>query len=142
MTAYQIGYWIGTGLMLSLIIWFIWAIIKYKPFTVFVKVLYDIRYFVVQVILMYSNKPSIFSIKRFHNGLITYWAIITASLFIRHKKETLSAAELMLIIGPLLILGGYNIYQTQKEKKMNIDGDLSDKVIDNATDVANKIVEK
>jgi hypothetical protein len=133
--AYQIGYAIGIGSVIALVIWAIWAIWKYKPFSKFVQVGYDFRTFVIQVVAMYGNKPSFFSIKRFHNGLITYWSLITASLFIRHNK--ISAAELMMIITPFLGVAGYNIFQSQQDKKVNI----ADKAVDNATDIVNKITD-
>lgn len=135
-----VGIWIGVGAIIALVIWLIWALIKYRPFSHAVQVAYDFRYFVRQVVLMYSNKPSIFSIKRFHNGLITYWAIITASLFIRHN--TLTAEGFVMILLPLLALGGYNVYQSQQDKKISRDAGLVNKAIDNATDVANKMADK
>lgn len=116
--AETIGFWIGIGGVISIVIWIIWALYKYKPFSHFAQVMYDLRLFVVEVVLMYSNKPSKFSIKRFHNGLITYWALITASLFIRHN--TMTAAELMIIIGPFLGKGIYDVYQSQQDKKMDL----------------------
>jgi hypothetical protein len=115
--AEKIGEFVGIGAILALVIWAIWAIWKYKPFSHFVKVLYDMRYFVLNVVLMYSSRPSIFSIKRFHSGLILYWAVITASMFIR-KRPMMDAEGLMIIMLPLLALGGYNVYQSQQDKKM------------------------
>lgn len=137
---YAIGYFIPIGAIIAFVIWGIWALIKYKPFSVLVKILYDIRYFVLQVVLMYSNKQSIFSLKRFNSGLILYWAIITASLFIR-KKNDLSPEGLMFIIIPLLALGGYNLYEIQKEKKSVVSEDLNNKIVDSETVVANKIID-
>ena len=122
MTPVQIGEKIGVGAVIAFVVWVAWALYKYKPFSVIVKMMYDIRKFVVQVVLMYSSKPSIFSIKRFHNGLITYWAIITASLFVRRRPD-LSAEGFVMILLPLLALGGYNIYQTQKDKLLNKNND-------------------
>jgi hypothetical protein len=137
---YIIGTTISIAATIAIVIWAIWALIKYKPFSVLVKMLYDIRYFVLQVVLMYSNKQSIFSLKRFNSGLILYWAIVTCSLFIR-KKTDLSPEGLMLIVIPLLGLGGYNLYQIQKEKRSVVDEDLNNRIVDNATEVANKIVD-
>ncbi len=134
-----VGEWIGIGAIIALAIWAVWAIWHYKPFSHFVQFGYDVRYFFIQVVLMYSSRPSIFSIKRFHNGLITYWAIITASLFIRHNKMT--AAEFMIIVTPLLILGGYNIYQSQQDKKLTAQSDLADKVVDKTSDAVNKVID-
>lgn len=118
----------------------LYLIYKYRPLSVIVKMMYDFRYFIIQVVLMYSSKPSIFSLKRFNSGLILYWSITTASLFIR-KKTDLSPEGLMLIIVPILGLGGYNLYQIQKEKTNIVNETLNNKIVDNATDVANKIVD-
>ncbi len=137
--AYAIGYKIGTivGIigLVALLIWAIWALVKYKPFSVIVKMFYDIRKFVIEIVLMYGNKPSLLSMKRIHTGVITFWCLITASLFIRHN--TMKTYELMLILVPFLGAAGYNVYQSQQDKKM----DLADKAVDNATDVANKLVD-
>lgn len=132
------GTYIGMGLVAGFIIWLIWALIKYKPFSHIVQFAYDMRKFAIQIVLMYSNKHSIFSIKRFHNGLITYWAVITASLYIRHQP-TLSPQGLVMIMLPLLAIGGYNIYQTQQDKKIKINEDLTDKIVDKTSDFVNKI---
>ncbi len=137
--AYAIGYKIGTVVgiigLVAFVIWAVWALYKYKPFSIAVKVLYDIRTLLVEIIKMYGNGPSMFSIKRFHNGLITVWSLVTASLFIRHNKMT--AVELMAIIVPFLGVAGYNIFQSQQDKKM----DIADKAVDSATDLGNKLVD-
>lgn len=121
--SYEIGFWIGIGAIISLVIWGIWTLVKYKPFSVFVKMLYDIRKFVVQVIYMYSNKPSFFSKKRFESGAILYWSLIMATFFVWYNRHTLPTLELMAILGPFLIAAGFDIYHTQKEKIMNINND-------------------
>lgn len=118
-TPEQFGTTIGMILVLIAIGYGIYLIWKYKPASIVAKMLLDLRYFFLQVVLMYSSRPSIFSIKRFHNGLITYWAIITASLFIRHKSD-LSAEGFVIVLGPMLVLGGYNLYQTQQDKKLKL----------------------
>lgn len=117
MTPEQIGEKIGIVTIIAIIIYIIYLMWKYNPVKHLAQMAYDLRYFVIQVVLMYSNKPSIFSIKRFHSGLILYWAIITASLFIRKRME-ITPDGLMIIITPLLMLGGYNLYQSQQDKRI------------------------
>ncbi len=135
----QIGMWIGIVGVLALVVWSIWALIKYKPFSVTIKMIYDLRKFVVNIVLMYGNKPSLFSLKRFNTGLITYWCLITASLFIRHNK--MSATDFILIIVPFLAAAGYNVFQSQQDKKMASKDELDNKITDNATDLGNKIID-
>lgn len=135
----EIGVLLGVGGIIALVVWVIWAIWYYKPFSKFVQVGYDFRRFVIQVISMYGNNPSFFSIKRFHNGLVTYWALITASLWIHHNK--ISAAELMMIITPFLGQGMYNVYQSQQDKKLTAQSDLADKVVNETSDAVNKVID-
>lgn len=110
---------LGAGIVIAAFLAvMIYLIYRYRPVSIIADMLRDFRRFVVQVVYMWSNLPSVFSMKRFHQGLITLWALAMATCYIWHKRTELTPEGFMIVVMPFLGVAGYNLYQTQKEKNL------------------------
>jgi hypothetical protein len=76
-----------------------------------------IKWFVTELMNMYSSKPSFFSKKRIESGIaffVAQWGIIH---WLTSKFETMSASDFAMWAGIELAAAGYMVTQIQKEKK-------------------------
>jgi hypothetical protein len=76
-----------------------------------------IKWFVTEIINIYSNKPSYFSKKRIESGvafIIAQWGMI---FFLLEKYKTLTMGEFLLWAAAEFAVSGYIINKIQKEKE-------------------------
>jgi len=76
-----------------------------------------IKWFITEIINIYSNKPSYFSKKRIESGIafiIAQWGMI---FFLLEKHETLTMGEFLLWAAAEFAVSGYIINKIQKEKQ-------------------------
>lgn len=76
----------------------------------------NIKWFLREIISMYSNKPSFFSKKRIESGIafvIAQWGMI---FFLLEKHDKLTMGEFLLWAAAEFAVSGYIINQIQKEK--------------------------
>jgi hypothetical protein len=125
MSSELFGIYVASGLGIVFVVVVIYLIWKYRPVSIIADMIRDFRELVVQVVLMYSNKPSIFAKKRVESGAAFWSALTLVICFIWYKKETITILEFTGLITLLFTVGGWNVYQIQKEKKMNAGSDNS-----------------
>lgn len=76
-----------------------------------------IKWFVTEVMNMYSSKPSFFSKKRVESGIaffIAQWGMI---YWLSSKIDVMSTSDFAMWAGIELAAAGYMVNQIQKEKK-------------------------
>jgi hypothetical protein len=79
----------------------------------------NIKWFVIQLINIYSSKSSFFSKKRIESGVafvIAQWGMVH---FLSTHLDVLTMGELILWASAEFAVSGYMINQIQKEKKEN-----------------------
>ncbi len=126
MSEQQLGFIIlaiVAGIVISFIIW---LIVRYHPADLFDKRWNQVKYIIKQLVLMYSDQPSIFAKKRVESGLYLYSALGAMLSMIWIRRHTITITEFMLIVTGMLAVAGYNIREIQNEKKMNKLTDSSD----------------
>lgn len=78
-----------------------------------------LKYLIWQIILTFSNKPSLFSSKRIERSIVFNLVLILECCFIWYNRAKLTPMEFMLLIGPLLIYAGFNTQKIFKDIKEN-----------------------
>lgn len=81
----------------------------------------NIKWLIIQIINIYSNKPSYFSKKRIESGIafiIAQWGMI---FFILEKHSTLTMGEFLLWAATEFAVSGYIVNKIQKEKKEEVE---------------------
>lgn len=76
----------------------------------------NIKWFITEIMNIYSNKESYFSKKRIESGVafvIAQWGMI---FFLLEKHSTLTMGEFLLWAGAEFAVSGYIINKIQKEK--------------------------
>lgn len=87
--------------------------------SVFIKPYLDIKWFLTEIMNIYSNKPSYFSKKRIESGIafiIAQWGMV---FFLLKKHETLTMGEFLLWAAAEFAVSGYIINKIQKEKQQD-----------------------
>lgn len=79
---------------------------------------HNIRRFFVELVLTLSNKPTLFSQKKIIVYCIDFSMLITSIVYMYHKRATLTAGDLCMIIGMWLAKGATNVMMNQGDKKM------------------------
>jgi hypothetical protein len=77
----------------------------------------SLKWFIKEIMKMYSSEPSYFSKKRVESGVafvIGQWGMI---YFLLEKISTMTATDIAIWAGIEFAIGGYMINQIQKEKK-------------------------
>lgn len=77
----------------------------------------NIKWFIGELIKIYSPKPSYFSKKRFESSIgfiIAQWGMI---LYLYNNLEVLSMSDFLLWASAEFVIAGYYVNQIQKEKK-------------------------
>jgi len=80
-------------------------------------VLSGIKWFIIEVMNMYSNQPSFFSKKRVESGIaffIAQWGMI---YWLSLKFDVMTTSDFAMWAGIELAAAGYIVSQIQKEKK-------------------------
>ena len=75
----------------------------------------NIRWGIKELIKMYSNQPSFFSHKRFQTGLA--FIIFCEGAMFTLTRYVSSVGDFIMWAAPVLLIAGYTLNQTQKEKK-------------------------
>lgn len=79
----------------------------------------NIKWGIIEIINLYSNKKSFFSKKRIESGIafiILQWGMIT---YFVNKHDGMDMYDLIMWAGVEGVICGYTINQIQKEKKLN-----------------------
>jgi hypothetical protein len=77
----------------------------------------SLKWFIKEIMKMYSSEPSYFSKKRVESGVafvIGQWGMI---YFLLEKISTMTTTDIAIWAGVEFAIGGYMINQIQKEKK-------------------------
>ena len=77
----------------------------------------NLKWFVKELINMYSSKDSYFSKKRIESGvafIVAQWGMV---FFLLEKHSDLTMTDLVMWAGVEFAISGYMIHQIQKEKK-------------------------
>lgn len=80
-----------------------------------------IKWFITELINIYSNKPSFFSKKRIESGIafiIAQWGMI---FFLLEKHKTLTMGEFLLWAAAEFAVSGYIINKIEKSKGKKLD---------------------
>ena len=77
----------------------------------------NIRWFVTEIMKMYSSQKSFFSKKRVESGVAFLTAQMGMVYFLVKKIDTMDVYELSMWAGIEFLIAGYTVTQIQKEKK-------------------------
>ena len=83
----------------------------------FLRVTSNIRWFISEIMKMYSSQKSFFSKKRVESGIAFLIAQSGMVYFLVKKIETMDVYELSMWAGIEFLIAGYTVTQIQKEKK-------------------------
>jgi hypothetical protein len=86
------------------------------------QILKNIKWFLTEIMNMYSAQPSFFSKKRIESGIafiIAEWGMI---FFLIKSYPTMTVGEIVLWASTQFAVAGYIIKQIQNEKKLNGNG--------------------
>lgn len=89
----------------------------------------------------FSTLPSFLSSKKLERALLITVALTLMCFFIFYNRHSLGPFEFLSLITPLFAYAGFNTVQGRIDKKLDAKTELSDKVVTNSTDLANKIVD-
>jgi len=84
----------------------------------FLRVTYNIRWFISEIMKMYSSQKSFFSKKRVESGIAFLIAQSGMVYFLVKKIDTMDVYELSMWAGIEFLIAGYTVTQIQKEKKV------------------------
>jgi len=84
----------------------------------FLNVTSNIRWFITEIMKMYSSQKSFFSKKRVESGVAFLIAQSGMVYFLVKKIETMDVYELSMWAGIEFLIAGYTVTQIQKEKKV------------------------
>jgi hypothetical protein len=76
----------------------------------------NIRWFIVQLVLLYSEQPSFFSKKRIESGIAFVIGQMGMLIFFFHKYPGLSMTDFLMWAGVEFTIAGYITYQIQKQQ--------------------------
>lgn len=82
------------------------------------------KWFIRELVKMYSGEPSYFSYKRFQTGVAFF--IFTQGAMYSLKNYVKSTDDFVLWCVPVLLVCGYTLNKTQEEKKINIKDENKD----------------
>jgi len=88
----------------------------------FLKVTSKIRWFVSEIMKMYSSEKSFFSKKRVESGIAFLIAQLGMVFFLVKKIDAMDVYELSIWAGMEFLIAGYTVTQIQKEKKVVKEG--------------------
>jgi hypothetical protein len=88
----------------------------------FLKVTSKIRWFVGEIMKMYSSEKSFFSKKRVESGIAFLIAQLGMVFFLVKKIDAMDVYELSIWAGMEFLIAGYTVTQIQKEKKVVKEG--------------------
>lgn len=83
----------------------------------FLGVTSNIRWFITEIMKMYSSQKSFFSKKRVESGVAFLIAQIGMIYFLVKKIDAMDVYELSMWAGIEFLIAGYTVTQIQKEKK-------------------------
>ena len=83
----------------------------------FLRVTSNIRWFIAEIMKMYSSQKSFFSKKRVESGVAFLIAQIGMIYFLVKKIDAMDVYELSMWAGIEFLIAGYTVTQIQKEKK-------------------------
>jgi len=84
----------------------------------FLRVTSNIRWFISEIMKMYSSQKSFFSKKRVESGIAFLIAQSGMVYFLVKKIDTMDVYELSMWAGIEFLIAGYTVTQIQKEKKV------------------------
>jgi hypothetical protein len=87
----------------------------------------NIKWFITEIINLYTGKPSYFSKKRVESGIaffIGQWGMI---YFVIENLSKMTTSDMVLWAGVEFAVSGYMVNQIQKEKK-NLKEDIEEEV--------------
>jgi hypothetical protein len=76
-----------------------------------------LKWFISEVIAMYSDTPSFFSKKRVESGIAFLTAMSGMIWFLIEHKKAMTTGDVVLWAGSLFVIAGYTVNQIQKEKE-------------------------
>lgn len=76
----------------------------------------NIKWFIRELVKMYSDEPSYFSKKRIESGIAFLVFIAGAVFFLIKNYEKMTASDFAIWATPVCLISGYVISQIQKEK--------------------------
>ena len=91
-----------------------------------------IKWFITELMNMYSSKPSFFSKKRIESGIaffIAQWGMIH---WLTLKIDVMTTSDFAMWAGIELAAAGYMVTQIQKEK--NVDEEIKEEIDDKTND--------
>ena len=83
----------------------------------FLRVTSNIRWFISEIMKMYSSQKSFFSKKRVESGIAFLIAQSGMVYFLVKKIDAMDVYELSMWAGIEFLIAGYTVTQIQKEKK-------------------------
>ncbi len=79
----------------------------------------SIKWFIREIIKLYSDEPSYFSKKRIESGLAFIIAQIGMVFFLIKKIDTLDVYEFVMWASVEFLVAGYTINKIQREKRLS-----------------------
>jgi hypothetical protein len=80
------------------------------------------KWYVNELIRMYSGEPSFFSKKRIDSGIAFIFALWMTIFYLNKRIDTMDIWSFGYVLTAWLFIAGYTIQHIQSEKKMNIPG--------------------
>ena len=82
----------------------------------------NVRWFITEIMKMYSAEKSFFSKKRVESGIAFLIAQLGMVFFLVKKIDAMDVYELSIWAGMEFLIAGYTVTQIQKEKKVVKEG--------------------
>jgi len=79
----------------------------------------NLRWFVKEMVKLYSGEPSYFSKKRVDSGIAYAFAFWMTVFYLKNRISDMDIWSFGYVLTAWLFIAGYNISQIQSEKKMN-----------------------
>lgn len=80
----------------------------------------NLRWFVKEMVKLYSGEPSFFSKKRVDSGIAYAFAFWMTVFYLKNRINDMDIWSFGYVLTAWLFIAGYNISKIQAEKKMNL----------------------
>lgn len=115
--AFKIGYFTTIGIFVTLVVWVIYTLIKYRPAQILMRRYDELKWVLKQIGLTLSNKPSLLSSKRIERFLFVVVYVTLTIFWVWHRRNEMSSAEFIMVTGPLMIYAGFSTTMIRKDQQ-------------------------
>lgn len=83
-----------------------------------------IEWFFAEILKVFSDEKSYFSMKRIERGVLFTIALIIICNYVRENIAKISPEEILILTSPLFVYAGFSMVKTEKSKKDEVSDEV------------------